>query len=476
MKLEKLNDVYLRVECGDDIAHELSDYFTFFVPGYKFMPAFKSRNWDGKIRLFNLRNRLIYYGLKHHIETFCLERQYDFKLDESFLETEFSLHEAKTFLQNIGLTLTPRDYQIEAFVSAIRNNRSLLVSPTASGKSLIIYLLTRFYNRKTLIVVPTTSLVHQMHSDFSNYGYDSEKYAHKIFEGQEKDSDKQVIISTWQSIFKKPKSWFDQFDVVIGDEAHLFKSRSLVSIMTKLENCKYRFGFTGTLDGTETHRLVLEGLFGPVRVVTSTSELMEQKHISDLTIKAIVLNYDEELKLSTRNYTYQEEMDFLVQYCPRNNFIKNLVLSLEGNTLLLYQYVEKHGRILKDSLENKGLKVFFIHGGVDGKERDEIRNIVETNDKCVIVASFGTFSTGISINNLNNIIFASPSKSRIRNLQSIGRGLRKSSTKTSATLFDIADDLSIRNNRNYTLNHFYERIQIYAEEKFNYKIYRVKLK
>jgi superfamily II DNA or RNA helicase len=376
-----------------------------------------------------------------------------------------------------------------------------LLSPTASGKSFIIYLLTRYYNVKTLIIVPTTTLVHQLAKDFEDYGYSASAGTnsnsdwfgnssgnfprnewthgvHKIYSGQEKRSPSQITITTWQSIYKAPKEWFSQYEVVIGDEAHLFKAKSLTSILTKLEDCRYRFGFTGTLDGTQTHKLVLEGLFGPVRKVTTTSELIEQKHLADFKIKAIVLSYPDEIRqMIARSRDYQSEIDYIVRLEARNNFIKNLVLSLDGNTLLLFQFVEKHGKILYDKIEKeaKGRKLFFIHGGVDGEERDKVREIVEKESNAIIVASFGTFSTGINIRNLNNIVFASPSKSRVRNLQSIGRGLRTSATKKEATLFDISDDLTWKSKKNYTMLHFMERIKVYNEEKFNYKIYKVSL-
>lgn len=500
MKIKKYNEVYLKVECESDIAQELSEYFTFFVPGYKFMPAYRNKMWDGKIRLFNPVTRLIYAGVIKHIELFCQERKYEIEIDDAYAANEFSLLEAKEYIASLNLPMQPRDYQVDAFTYAVRNNRALMVSPTASGKSFIIYLLTRYYNAKTLIIVPTTTLVHQLASDFESYGYGSDhglrdtgssgvglcgtdatgnewtSGTHKIFSGQEKDSGSQITITTWQSIYKQNKAWFEKYQVVIGDEAHLFKAKSLTSIMGKMEDCRYRFGFTGTLDGTETHKLVLEGLFGPVRKVITTAELMEQKHVSDLRIKAIVLKYSDEIRKLMKDKTYQEEMDYLVTNVARNRFIKNLALSLEGNTLLLYQYVDKHGKVLYDMLKDCGRPVHFVHGGVEGEERDEIRSIVESDRNSIIIASYGTFSTGINIRNLHNIIFASPSKSRIRNLQSIGRGLRKSDTKDTATLYDIADDLTWKSRKNHTIGHFVERVKIYNEEKFEYKIYTVELK
>ena len=231
-------------------------------------------------------------------------------------------------------------------------------------------------------------MVSQLASDFADYGFVSDKFVHRIFAGQDKQTDKQITISTWQSIYKMPKEYFEQFDVVIGDEAHLFKAKSLTSIMSKLNNCRYRFGFTGTLDGTQTHKLVLEGLFGIVRKVTTTAELIDQKHLSAFIIKCIVLKYPDEDRKLMKSLDYQGEMDWLVRNEARNRFIKNLTLSLKGNTLLLFQYVDKHGKVLYDMLKDEGLPVHFVHGGVDGEDREEIRRIVEQSPSSIIVASY----------------------------------------------------------------------------------------
>ena len=320
------------------------------------------------------------------------------------------------------------------------------------------------------------SLVSQMASDFEAYGY--KKEIHKIYSGVDKTIDTDIVISTWQSIYKMPKSWFSQFEAVVGDEAHLFKAKNLTLIMEKMLNCKYRFGFTGTLDNSETNKMVLEGLFGSVKRVASTTDLIEKKHLADPTIKVLLLKYSDEIRKQCRGVDYPTEMDFIVSYSPRNKFIQNLTLSLEGNVLLLFQYVEKHGKDLyhniKSSVNNR--KVFFVYGGVDGEEREEIRKLVETETNAIIVASSGVFSTGVNIRNLHNIIFASPSKSKIRTLQSIGRGLRKSDTKEKVTIFDIADDLTWKNKNNFTYEHCRERIKIYKEEGFNYKVYNIDIK
>jgi superfamily II DNA or RNA helicase len=475
--IRKVNEVYNQVATDDKgIAQELAQYFTFQVPGAQFTPAYKRKVWDGKIRLYNINKQELYAGLMHYVEQFCKERGYEYAYEYDTSATNFSLVEASKFLQEQHFPLQPRDYQVNAFVDAVRYSRGLFLSPTASGKSFIIYMIMRWYLRPTLIIVPTTTLVHQMYSDFESYGFNSEKYCHKIYSGQDKDTNKPVVITTWQSVYKLDKDWFDSFDVIVGDEAHLFKAKSLTTLMCKLENCVYRFGFTGTLDGTQTHKLVLEGLFGPVNRVTSTRELMDQKHLADFKIKIITLKYDEIQCKMVSAMKYQDEMDYLVSHQGRNNFIKNLTLSLEGNTLLLFQYVDKHGQLLYNDLKDENRKVFFIHGGVKGEERDDIRRIVEGESDAIIVASYGTFSTGVNIRNLHNVIFASPSKSKIRNLQSIGRGLRKSDTKSSAVLYDISDDLSYKDKSNFTLKHLLERIDIYDEEEFDYKLYTVSIK
>jgi superfamily II DNA or RNA helicase len=476
--ITKVNEVYMQIESEAVIRQELHDFFSFAVPGAKFMPAFKNRMWDGKINLFNTMTKELYLGLLPYVEHFAAERDYSIEASEEINAQEnFSLNEGKEYISNLKLKLIPRDYQTDAFVHCIRNHRGLIVSPTASGKSFIIYLLAEYYQKKTLLIVPTISLVHQMRSDFIEYGM-HEDDIHIIMSGEEKTTDRSVVISTWQSIYKMRKDYFADFDVVIGDECHQFKAKSLTSIMTKLVNCKYRFGFTGTLDGTETNKLVLEGLFGKAKQFVKTKELIDSDHLSAFKIKCLVLKHtDEEKKLASK-MNYQNEMDYIVGHNRRNKFIQNLTISLNGNTLLLFQYVDKHGKILYDMISKKvqeGRKVFFVYGGTDADTRENIRSITENETNAIIIASYGTFSQGINIRNLHNIIFASPSKSRIRNLQSIGRGLRKGEAKDKAVLFDISDDLRHKAKVNYTLNHFAERVKIYNSEEFEYKIYNINL-
>ncbi len=481
--LHKKNESFIQFECDRNIAQELSDYFTFFVPGYQFTPAYKSRVWDGKIRLADLRSFTIYHGLVPYIEKFCKERDYELEIDSDVSITEeFSVVEAEEFIKTLNLPHEVRDYQLKSFIYAIRNKRILLLSPTASGKSLILYLIMRYLQasefKKGLLIVPTTSLVEQMFSDFKSYGYDSDKYCHRQYAGKDKHTNSFLTITTWQSIYKNDKEYFEQFDFILGDEAHQFKAKSLTTILTGCDQAKYRIGTTGTLDGTQTHRLVLEGLFGPVYQATTTKQLIDNKQLADFQIKCLILKHAEPACKLARDWDYNQEIDYIVSNKYRNDFIRNLSLSLEGNTLILFQYVEKHGKDLYASIKDKAGKrhVFFVFGGTDVEVRESVRAITEKEKDAIIVASYGTFSTGVNIRNLHNIIFASPSKSRIRNLQSIGRGLRIGDNKEAAVLFDIADDFRIGKFANYTLKHFIERVKIYDDEKFKYKFYNIDLK
>ena len=481
--IEKVNEVYLKIKTEPHIEYEFRDRFTFEVPNKKFMPQYRNKYWDGFVHLYNLKTKRIYVGLLDKIVAFCENHDYTYQFqDNKFYGLPFEVNEmiskegVKDYLRSIT-TFKARDYQIDAVYDALRYNRKLLISPTASGKSLMIYAIVRYFvakHQKILLVVPTTSLVEQMYKDFEDYGWDPKNHCHRIYQGRERTNVNEVTITTWQSVYNLDRSFFEDYDVIIGDEAHLFKSKSLVNIMDKLHHAKYRYGFTGTLDGTQTHKWVLEGLFGPSYKVTSSKALIDQGYLSQLDIQCLVLKYKPQ-----KFETYEDEIQFLISHPKRNNFIKNLALDLKGNTLILYSRVETHGQILYEMINNSvqdGRKVFFVHGGVDAEERESVRTITEKENNAIIVASYGTFSTGINIKRLHNIIFGSPSKSRIRNLQSIGRVLRKGKDKVKAKLYDIADDLTKGSRKNYTLNHFIERIKIYVKEQFNYEIISIDIK
>lgn len=501
--VKKKNESKIWVECDAGVGRELTDFFTFFVPGYKFMPAYRNRQWDGKIRLYDARTKELPGGLFNYLSEFADVRGYNILIESSDYygrpDTVGTLDERDVaeFAKNLTLTaggqrIEPRDYQLAAVTHGLNNKRSVLLSPTASGKSLIIYLKTRWYlenhDKQVLLIVPTTSLVEQMYSDFEDYSQYDESWdmndVHKIYAGKDKyRSDAKITITTWQSIYKMKPAWFQPFGMVIGDEAHNFKAKSLTTILSNCTEAEYRIGTTGTLDGTQTHALVLEGLFGPIHKVISTKELMEKDSVSQLEISVLLLKYQEQYCREISKAKYQQEIDFIVKYEPRNRFIRNLAMDLDGNTLVLFNLVEKHGKPLYKMIEERinenprnQRKVFFVSGAVDVDSRERIRSITEKETDAIIVASLGTFSTGINIRNLHNVVFASPSKSQVKVLQSIGRGLRKSDDGRITRLYDIADDLHWKSKKNYTLDHAAVRIQMYTKEHFDYKVYEVDIK
>ena len=391
--IEKINEVYLKVKTEPSIEYELRDRFTFEVPNKKFMPQYRSRYWDGYVHLFNMKTKRIYVGLLDKIVAFCENNGYSYEFEKNkFYGAPFEVNQMISregvidYVKSIT-KFKPRDYQIDAIHDALRYNRKLLISPTASGKSLMIYALVRYFvgrKKKTLLVVPTTSLVEQMYKDFIDYGWDVEKYCHRVYAGRKKTTQQRVTISTWQSIYTMDKTFFSQFDVIIGDEAHQFKSKSLIGIMSKMRDTKYRYGFTGTLSGSQTHKWVLEGLFGPSYKVTQTSDLQSKGQLAKLDIRIILIKHP-----AIPFDDYREEMNYIIEHDKRNGFIKNLALSLDGNTLVLYSRVEAHGEplynLIKDGADDKR-QIFYVHGGVDGEEREEVRSIVDREKNAITVS------------------------------------------------------------------------------------------
>jgi len=490
IEIEYINSVYMRIKADAGMKSELSEFFAFKPEGYQFSPKYKARVWDGTIRLFQPMRPVLYVGLFQHLKKFCEDRDYILEAPPEIGETEIiEKGYVEELAESINCKYKPRDYQVEYIENALKNRRSLSLSPTSSGKSLIIYLIQQHYYQtfglRTLIIVPTISLVHQMSGDFVDYGCEDDIYT--IQGGVDKNTKAPIVISTWQSLIKQPKDWFRQFGVVMGDEAHTFQAKSLTKIMHNLEDCRYRHGFTGTLKSSEskTHRLVLEGCFGDVKKVVSTKKLMDEGTVSNFEVKAIVLNHSNEAKQNFKKAmaTVKEsvrkwpaEREYIVNHEKRNNFIRNLVWSLEGqNNLILFDLVEKHGKVLAPLLEKEGRELHFIYGNTKGEERERIRHLVENDPdkKHNILASYGVFSTGVNIRRLDNVIFASSSKSEIKVLQSIGRSLRKAEDSKNAVLYDIADDLSVGSYENYTLKHFKQRIEIYSAEEFPFKIFTV---
>lgn len=479
--LVKIDDVHIKVVCEPGIKYELSEYFTFLVPGYKFMEAYKKGTWDGKIKLLNILTGRIYTGLVHKIGEFCESRGYELVLDPALQNFDKIPRDVGDGLAAMFETKhMPRWYQNDMVYYALKEKRALFLSATSSGKSFGIYLITRYLvktGKPVLIIVPTKALVRQMANDFIDYNKGNVPFTmHQIEGGVDKNVKAEVTISTWQSIYKQPQQWFSRFEAILGDECHEFKAKSLTEIMEKTPECEYKLGFTGTLDGTQCNELVLTGLFGRVIKIVDTKTLIEDGTLVEFDIKAVVLNYPERVRTVMMKKDYQTEIDFIVQYQTRNKFIRNLAWSLKGNTLILTQFVDKQAKELVELLKKEGKQVLFVSGQDSTDFREEVRKITEANGNVIIVATYGVFQRGINIVNLDNLIFAHPSKGKIRNLQSIGRVLRRGINNTRSTLYDIADNFSSPDYQNHAMRHFRDRINIYNDEGFEYQIINVDIK
>ena len=492
----KKNEVFLNIQCDAGISYELSDHFSFEVPGAKWQPLVKSGVWDGRIRVFNVNKRELPIGLYSDLKEFCLARDYSIELGDSPTYgipdqiTDISPEELFNFVKGLelhtrGKKIDFRDYQYDALYKAIKNRRCTLLSPTGSGKSALLYVISRYVSEcdlNTLVVVPTTQLVEQMYKDFGDYSseveWDVEENVHRIYAGHEKRTKKPIVISTWQSLSKLPAEWFHKFSCVLVDEVQGAKSKELQSLLSKCTEAFMRHGLTGSLDNSLTHQTMIRGMLGPIIRVANTRDLIDQGHLAEIKIKAISLDYSAETKKALKKADYNKEIEFLISHPKRNAFIRNLALNLTGNTLILYTRVESHGKIVYDLIKEKAgdRHTFFIHGGVDVEDREEVGKIMRTHKNAIAVCSAGTFAAGVNIPELHNIILASPTKSVVRVLQSLGRGLRKSEGKEYFTLYDIGDKLTnSRKNSNHTYKHFIERLNIYLKEQFEYNIVEIDL-
>lgn len=485
----RVNHIYGKVHADPSVLREIYDHFSFYADNYKFNPKYKGKIWDGQIHLLNYINQYLYSGLKDELKSFCQSRGYEFQTD---FPDALALPDGymESFAEWLNMPFPMRDYQLEAIKFSIENRSCLNVSATGSGKSAMIYGLSRWFlhrGKKVLIIVPSISLIHQMVSDFASYstvnGWDAKSNCYKIFSGVEKMETihQPIVVSTHQSIHAIPekhrKQWLAQFDAVIVDEVHLFVAKTTKDIMENV-SCQYRIGFTGTLKDTKTHRLTLMGLFGHYKQHTKTADLIEEGKLSDLSIKCITLKHTKRPEKPLK--TYVEEIDYLTSNRTRNRFLGKLAASCEGNTLVLFSLVEDHAKgfydLLKMNEEKIGKQIFYIAGEIDAMEREVIRQKVETIDNAIIVGSYGVMSTGWNQPSLRNLIFAISGKSKIRNLQTIGRGLRLSAGKEKCQVYDVADDLTFgRKKLNHSMNHLMERYNLYMEERFKVDMMVVEL-
>jgi superfamily II DNA or RNA helicase len=494
--LSYVNEVYCRVESDMGITMELSDTLTWKAENYRFHPKYKCGMWDGNISLVNKGTRLVYIGLLDRIRQFCEERDYSFSYDEKLNPIAISDETLNRFIEWVDLPkeLEVREYQFETIKQCIQNKRLTVLSATGSGKSLSIYLTGLWYienhKQKVLVIVPTISLVSQLQSDLRDYGFGGkiETSINGLSKSDNIDTD--FCITTWQSLSNGKtsmhKSWYNQFGVIIGDEAHQAKSTMLVKILSSMTNTPHRFGFTGTLSDDELNVATIEGLFGKQFNAISAKEMIQLSFSTPIKIKCLVLKYPEEVckefhkgvydpkSGKIKKKSYQDEVNFLLKYEARNKFIKNLVKSLDGNKIVFFRF-EEHGKELYAMMEKGSDNIFYIDGKISVDIREQIRHAIEEEENCTLLGSLGTVSTGSNFKKLKHMVAAHPSKSKIKVLQSIGRMLRLHPSKSEVYLYDIVDDLSYKSKRNYLLDHFLERVKIYTKEGFPFKVYKTKV-
>lgn len=355
-----------------------------------------------------------------------------------------------------------------------------------SGKSLIIFLCIVFLiknnlAKRILITVPTISLVSQLYGDFLRYcSYPRikqffESKVHLLYGGQEKFSNKPITISTFQSVINLPKEFLENQDAVFSDEVHLMSKASGQFIYENAINTSYRMGFTGTLQECLLDTLVLEGLIGAPFQIVTTSQLIERGQVSNLKIYNMILTYSKPLAKFISLLDYQDEYKLIVTNPTRMDIITDFISTLEKNTLVLFTRIETHGDVLAEELrkKNPGKQIIYLTGKNKSDEREASRITAEKDDNVIIVASYGIFATGVSINNLHNVILASPYRSKIKVLQSIGRGLRLHSDKIICSIYDFVDSAKYNNKNNYFLDHFFSRYELYQKENFKTEFIKI---
>ena len=488
--VKKVDESTLRYDSDEEgLLYELNDYFSFLTPNYKYDRRFQNHLWDGMIHLCPPKRKTTMFGLYHRIEQFCHERGYEFvdQTEPSKIIRGSNPDEVEGLVETLNLPFTPRSYQMDAVKFAVENNRGILVSPTGSGKSLILYILLRWHyakGRKICLIVPSTSLVEQMISDFAEYSEDDPSFNAReiikpLYSGTGTDPfEEQVVVSTWQSLMHYDKELMESWDVVLNDEVHGAQSKVVSDIIGKAKNAPYKIGTTGSLSGKDMHEFILTGLFGKIYQVTTTKDLQDEGTLSKMRIFMITLKHNKDAVKSFYNTiynethkkpSYAEEVEYLCDDSRRQKFVRNLACACKGVTMVLFNR-KKQGIDLFNMIKEKvgdTRAVFHIDGEVDAETREKIRQeILEKND-AILIFSVGTSATGINIPSIANVILC-PSKSRIRNLQSIGRGLRLSKGKDVATIFDIVDDFSsYRRIKSYSVKHGMERYSLYQEQGFD---------
>jgi len=491
--VDLIDNVYLRIECDVSQAYELKEYFSCYVPNFKYHPKYKARMWDGKVSFFNVHDRTLPIGLLKFLKLYLIKYDYKvhFNFDRKILTNAIDRTDLLSFYDALfdGTKIYPRDYQQEAIYNALKRKRGVLESATGSGKSLVLYSLTRFMMEdmegKILLVVPSINLVNQMFSDFREYGWHDSYDDVTLLYGKSKnyDPNKKVLISTWQSIYKKSPGFFKQFGGVLVDEAHNSKSSSIQTVLKKCVNAEYKLGLTGTLPTEKVDRFNIFGYLGPVIYKLKSRELIDRGFLTDIRIVNMTIRYSQEDIKLNKQQTYAEELDFIINKDDRQKVLKYILdtkyVGDDQNVLILAQRINHIDRII-EYLEQEcpDKEILRIDGKTDPDERERVRKYVESNDGVILVATYGTLSIGVNIPKIHHVIFASFYKSKIKVLQSIGRGLRKHISKDIIIVWDLIDDMRWKKKQrkntkeeyglNYAYQHFLARLEFYKEQGFKY--------
>ena len=490
IKFHHIDHNYVGFSGEREIIYELRSKYSFFTKNYKWDKRFKLGYWDGKISILNLKDRKMYAGMLDEIKSYLNSEGIDYE-DDSRLVTGVNITEDQVneFYKKINGPFQPHESQAIAFMDCVKRGRNIILAPTSNGKSYIIHGLNAYYTmrkKRTLIVINRSQLVLQLKENFvDEYGS-----AYTVSTIYDDDNDTDVVISTWQSLQDTPASWFKQFDVLIADEVHGFKAKSLIGLVDKCGHIAFRHGFTATLDNNSlTDAYTLEGMFGkPLQTIT-LREQIEQGISARPIVYVILAKYPladrQELineirrqskeagqqgKKVTEALPYQIESKFLESHHYRNELIKNIAAAQKGNTFIAFKN-QDHGKTILEYIK-KGVTdkpIFFANGTVKKEKRFEMQKTIQGLKESVAVVSFGTFSTGVNITNLNNLIIGSQLKSAITIPQMIGRMIRLSEGKTTTNIIDICDDLSHADYKNVFYKHFEERMKFYMKNGFEIK-------
>lgn len=466
------SDIVVRSDRPDWL-RMIQTIFKVVVPEHKYIvrhnPSMKG--WDGTIQLFRPSKKHAGLvgprGLVHAIINLANVYNWNLNIDQDLLPRNINEQEVDDFFMDMDLPFEFRDYQIKSIYDALRLTRCVLVSPTGSGKSFIMYGLNSWLKareniQRTLIIVPNNTLVTQLKSDFEFYG-SSEVITTSLGLGDVGDTH----ITTWQTLFHKKKDlkkFLMQFDAVFGDEAHTTQAKVLKNIFSDMTHISWRIGTTGTLQDEILKSMTVIGIFGPIIQHTSTSQMIDRGLMPDLKIYLVPFYYPTQSMIRD----WRDEVDLLINNHKRNTIIINLIkIAQQGTSLILFQHIAHGQQLLALARQNyPDYNIYYIDGSIDSIERERIRNELNNDDlgKSILIASVGTVAVGVNIPSLTNLIFASPTKSRIRVLQSLGRIMRKTDTKHRVNVYDVVD--MFRTRKNYAARHAQQRVEIYQSENF----------